>query len=57
MKVRVIKIEQKSADDQYITIDKVYEAWDLDRQNSVSITDDNGKESALFDGEWELVDA
>jgi hypothetical protein len=54
IKVKVIALDQP---DDPFTIGKVYDAWGLNGFGSVDIIDDNGKESALFSGEFEVVDA
>lgn len=53
-KVKVIKLDDQVPGDQCLTIGNVYDAWD-ESFGMVNIIDDNGLESALFDGEWERV--
>jgi hypothetical protein len=57
-KVRVIKIDEHQPGDQGFTIGKVYEASGLvDHIMAIDVVDDTGDISALFEGEWERVDA
>lgn len=53
-KVKVIDIKEMQTGDQNITLNKIYDAWGR-QHGMVSIMDDTGKESALFEGEWELA--
>lgn len=57
MKVKVLDLENPGIyGAEFITIGKVYDAIDeLDSQGSIGIVDDSGLVSALFHGEFEVV--
>lgn len=53
-KVKVIDIKEMQQGEQFITLNKIYDAWDQQCGN-VFIMDDLGNESALFEGEYEVL--